>query len=84
MSRHEHTRSPSFDAMALEILLAPISEHERRKRLVAMEKAATQALGLMCPTCDSTDTEDNGESGTRLGFRCCTCDHRWGPDNEND
>lgn len=83
MSRQENIRA-SIDAKALEILLAPISDHERRKRLLALERQATQALGLLCPSCDSTDTEDNGETGSRQGFRCRTCDHRWGPDNEND
>ena len=70
------------DQLALNILLADIPEDTRQDRLTALTKTVRPATGSECPECGHEDTEDNGCSGSRIEFRCCSCDHRWGPGSE--
>lgn len=37
-------------------------------------------IGLICPSCDSKDTESNG-CASSPEYRCRECDDRWGWDN---
>ena len=70
------------DQLALNILLADIPEDTRQDRLTALTKTVRPATRSACPDRGHEDTEDNGCSGSRIEFRCCSCDHRWGPGSE--
>ena len=72
----------TIDQITLGILLAPFTDLERQIQLRSLAKSVRQAEGSECPSCGCKDTEDNGCQGSRQEFRCCACDHRWGPGSE--
>jgi len=76
------TSRKTADSLALGILLGMDTPAERQAKLDAIRKNVIQEMGLECPKCECAAVEDNSCSGSRREFRCCGCDHRWGPGSE--
>lgn len=76
-------RQKTADEMALEIMLSPHARPERLKQLAKLAKLIKIGEGNECPWCGCEDTEDNSCTGHNAEYRCCACDHRWGPGTES-
>lgn len=67
----------TFDTAALSILLAPLSPVVRARKLRELQALASHSLGESCPSCEATDIEDNGATGSLRTYACCGCGHQW-------
>jgi transposase-like protein len=72
-------RARSYDSLALEVLLAPVSERTRQRALSALARQARVTHGSECPSCGNRDdVEDNGATRAQeRTYLCPSCGHQW-------